>query len=157
MPSAAGPTTTLNSGHGQQAFQSGSWNNSLEGVGTNLLDGGAPFYGTYTCADGKHLSVGAIEPQFYAALLQGLGLADDAELPDQFDRSGWAATRRRFAQVVGGRTRDAWVAHFDELGLTGPSRDSSSLSLSLCCCLLPAACLLLCCFAARCVVSMIVM
>jgi alpha-methylacyl-CoA racemase len=80
--------------------------------GSNLLDGAAPFYDTYTCADGRHVAVGAIEPQFYAALLAGLGLTD-AGLPHQFDRDAWPATKERFAQVFASRTRDEWAARFD--------------------------------------------
>ena len=55
--------------------------------GTNLLDGGAPCYDVYPCADGRYVAVGALEPPFYAALLAGLGLAD-ADLPAQLDRPG---------------------------------------------------------------------
>ena len=79
--------------------------------GVNLLDGAAPFYDTYTCADGRHVAVGAIEPQFYAALLAGLGLAD-ADLPDQHDRERWPQLRERFAAVFATRTRDEWAAAF---------------------------------------------
>jgi alpha-methylacyl-CoA racemase len=79
--------------------------------GTNLLDGGAPFYDTYTCADGRWVAVGAIEPQFYRALIQGLGL-DPAELPDQLDRSGWPILRARLVGAFVGRTRDEWAAVF---------------------------------------------
>jgi alpha-methylacyl-CoA racemase len=77
----------------------------------NLLDGHAPFYDTYTCADGGHVAVGAIEPQFYAALLAGLGLTD-ADLPPQFDRDGWPGTKARFAEVFATRTRDEWAEVF---------------------------------------------
>ncbi|MGP2440775.1 CaiB/BaiF CoA transferase family protein [Streptomyces sp. JW3] len=79
--------------------------------GANLLDGGAPFYDTYACADGRFVAVGALEPPFYAALLRGLGL--DAEpLPDQSDRAGWPRLRRRFTEVFATRDRDAWAARF---------------------------------------------
>ncbi|HEX2297622.1 MAG TPA: CaiB/BaiF CoA-transferase family protein, partial [Pseudonocardiaceae bacterium] len=81
--------------------------------GTNLLDSGAPFYDTYACSDGRYVAVGALEPQFYAALLTGLGLAD-AELPGQLDRSGWPVLRRRFTEVFATRTRDEWTAIFEE-------------------------------------------
>ncbi len=64
--------------------------------GSNLLDGGAPFYDTYATADGQYVAVGALEPQFYAALLHGLGLAG-AELREQHDRDGWPVLRERFA------------------------------------------------------------
>jgi alpha-methylacyl-CoA racemase len=79
--------------------------------GSNLLDGGAPFYDTYITADGGYVAVGALEPQFYAALLKGLGLAD-ADLPAQLDRTGWSALRRRFAAVFASRTRDEWEQVF---------------------------------------------
>ena len=80
--------------------------------GDNLLDGGAPFYDTYECADGKHLAVAALEPQFYAALLAGLEL-DAAELPDQLDKSGWPLLRQVFSERIATRTRDEWSAVFD--------------------------------------------
>ncbi|MCW3797572.1 CoA transferase [Sphingomonas sp. BN140010] len=67
--------------------------------GANLLDGGDPMYGCYTCADGKELSVGAIEPQFRAALFAGLGL-------------GGAPTKAEVAQAIAARPRDEWVALF---------------------------------------------
>jgi alpha-methylacyl-CoA racemase len=79
--------------------------------GANLLDGGAPFYDTYACADGEYVAVGALEPQFYAALLDGLGL-DPADLPDQQDRSGWPVLRRVFTEAFAARTRDEWAARF---------------------------------------------
>jgi alpha-methylacyl-CoA racemase len=86
----------------------GSWQ---EARGVNLLDGGSPFYDTYETKDGGYVAVGALEPQFYAALLDGLGLAD-AGLPAQQDRSGWPELRRRFAQTFAGRTRDEWAEVF---------------------------------------------
>jgi alpha-methylacyl-CoA racemase len=87
----------------------GLWQDSR---GTNLLDGGAPFYDTYETADGLFMSVGALEPQFYAALLRGLGL-DGEDLPGQLDRGGWPALRSRFTEVFKSRTRDEWTAVFD--------------------------------------------
>jgi alpha-methylacyl-CoA racemase len=78
---------------------------------SNLLDGAAPFYDTYTCADGRHVAVGAIEPQFYAALLAGLGLAD-ADLPGQHDRDAWPGLKARFAEVFATRSRDEWAEAF---------------------------------------------
>lgn len=80
--------------------------------GTNLLDGGAPFYDTYRTKDGRFVSVGAIEPQFYAALLKGLGL-EGAAIPEQNDKSGWAANAARFAEIFASKTRDEWSAIFD--------------------------------------------
>jgi alpha-methylacyl-CoA racemase len=79
--------------------------------GTNMLDGGAPYYDTYECADGRYVAVGAIEPQFYAALLAGLGL-DAADLPDQNDRSRWPELRARLTEVFAGRDRDHWAKVF---------------------------------------------
>ena len=79
--------------------------------GSNRLDGGAPFYDTYVTADGEYVAVGALEPQFYAELLDGLGLAD-ADLPDQLDRSGWPVLRRRFADIFASRTRAEWEQVF---------------------------------------------
>jgi alpha-methylacyl-CoA racemase len=80
--------------------------------GTNLLDTGAPFYDTYETADGRFMSVGALEPQFYAALLQGLGLAGE-DLPGQLDQDRWPELRARFTEVFKTRTRDEWAAVFD--------------------------------------------
>jgi alpha-methylacyl-CoA racemase len=80
--------------------------------GTNMLDGGAPFYDTYRTTDGQYMSVGAIEPQFYAALLNGLGL-DAAAMPHQMDQSKWTETAARFTEVFASKTRDEWCAIFD--------------------------------------------
>jgi alpha-methylacyl-CoA racemase len=79
--------------------------------GTNMLDTGAPWYDSYETSDGGWLAIGAIEPQFYAQLLEGLGLTGEA-LPDQHDRDGWPTLRARFADVVGTRTRADWEQHF---------------------------------------------
>jgi alpha-methylacyl-CoA racemase len=87
----------------------GIWSDRRSG---NMLDGGAPYYDTYTCADGKYISVGALEEPFYQALIQGLGLADDAALPNRWDPANWPALRERFAAVFAGRTRDEWAAVF---------------------------------------------
>ncbi|PRC47289.1 carnitine dehydratase, partial [Mycobacterium sp. ITM-2017-0098] len=76
-----------------------------------LLDGGAPFYRTYETADGGYVAVGAIEPQFYAALLDGLELADD-ELPQQMDRASFPAMHRLFAERFAAKTRDEWTEIF---------------------------------------------
>ncbi|MBI1758378.1 MAG: CoA transferase [Actinobacteria bacterium] len=92
--------------HGMRA--GGLWSDQRGG---NLLDGGAPFYDTYACADGRFVAVGALEPQFYAALLDRLGLAEE-ELPGQHDPAGWPRLRARFAEVFAGRTRDEWAAVF---------------------------------------------
>ena len=80
--------------------------------GSTMLDSGAPFYDAYETADGRWMAVGAIEPQFYAALLAGLGL-DPAELPGQFDSPAWPAMKERFASVFASRTREEWEKIFD--------------------------------------------
>jgi len=79
--------------------------------GTNLLDSGAHFYEVYTTRDGGYMAVGAIEPQFYAQLLQGLGL-DTQTLPAQLERSSWPAMKQRFAEIFRSRTRDEWTQIF---------------------------------------------
>lgn len=86
----------------------GAWQNDR---GVNLLDGGAPFYDVYACADGGFLAVGALEAPFYAALVAGLGLTLD-ELPDRSDPAQWPALRSVFADTLAGRTRDEWWAIF---------------------------------------------
>jgi alpha-methylacyl-CoA racemase len=79
--------------------------------GTNMLDSGAPYYDVYECADGGWVAVGAIEPQFYAELLDGLGLTA-ADVPDRNDQSAWPALREVLASRLRSRTRDEWAAHF---------------------------------------------
>src|SRR3712207_3076114 len=81
--------------------------------GVNLLDTGAPFYDVYGCADGQFVAVGALEEQFYAALLHGLGLAGDEGLPDRTDPRQWPALRARFTDVFASRTRAEWWAVFE--------------------------------------------
>ncbi len=78
--------------------------------GTNLLDTGAPFYDVYETADGAYVSVGALEPQFYAELLDRLGLA--GEMPDRDDRANWPELRERFAETFRQRTRQEWTEVF---------------------------------------------
>lgn len=81
--------------------------------GRNMLDSGAHFYDVYRTRDDKFVSVGAIEPQFYAALLDGLGLTDDDSLAGQMDMDEWPAMKKRFAAVFASKTRDEWEAIFD--------------------------------------------
>lgn len=90
-------------------WQAGEW---IDRRQSNWLDGGAPYYGTYTTADDKHLAVGAIEPRFYAALLHGLDLQAEP-LPNQHDRSAWPAMRDRFAAAFRRRPLAYWLARFD--------------------------------------------
>ena len=80
--------------------------------GTNLLDGGCPYYDTYTCADGRYVAVGALEPPFWAALLQGLGI-DAEEFPQRQDPAQWPAIRERLTAVFATRSRDDWATVFD--------------------------------------------
>jgi len=82
-----------------------------EGRDANLLDGGAPFYGVYRTKDGKHLALGAIEPKFYAELVEKLGLAG-ADLPGQMDRARWPELKARIAQAVARRSRAEWERIF---------------------------------------------
>jgi alpha-methylacyl-CoA racemase len=79
--------------------------------GVNMLDGGAPYYDTYECADGRYVAVGAIEPQFYAALLAGLGL-DPANLPKQNDPAGWPELRAVLTRAFASHDRDHWTKVF---------------------------------------------
>jgi alpha-methylacyl-CoA racemase len=88
------------------AFQSGFWSNSR---GSNMLDGGAHFYGVYETADGKYVSIGSIEPQFYALLLEKLGI-DPQSLPHQMDPRHWEALRDRFDVIFRTRSREQWCA-----------------------------------------------
>ncbi len=82
----------------------GFWEDAL---GTNVLDTGAPFYDTYETADGKFVSVGALEPQFYAELLTRTGLVGDG-LPAQMDKAGWPLMRERLTELFNTKTRDEW-------------------------------------------------
>ncbi|CAJ1580564.1 CaiB/BaiF CoA-transferase family protein [[Mycobacterium] wendilense] len=79
--------------------------------GTNMLDTGAPYYDTYETADGKYVAVGAIEPQFYAAMLEGLGL-DPAELPAQNDVAGWPQLKKVFTETFAKHDRAHWAQVF---------------------------------------------
>jgi len=92
--------------HGHMA--EGWWEDRRE---SNLLDGAAPFYTTYETKDGKHVAVGALEPQFFAELVRLLGI-DPETLPAQMDRERWPEMRRVFAARFASRTRDEWAEHF---------------------------------------------
>ena len=90
------------------ANQSGFWTDER---GTNLLDSGAHFYEVYETADGKYISLGSIEPQFYAALLSKLG--EDAKyFEQQFDAANWPAMKEKMAGIFKRKTRDEWDAVF---------------------------------------------
>lgn len=81
--------------------------------GVNMLDTGAHFYDVYETKDGKWISVGAIEPQFYALLRQKLGLADDPTFDAQHDRARWPALKEKLAALVRTRDRAEWDAIFE--------------------------------------------
>ena len=83
----------------------GQWRDERE---VNLLDGGAPFYRTYACADGRFVAVGPIEPQFFAVLCEGLGI----EL-EQYEVACWPDHHERLEAVFATRTRDEWAAAFE--------------------------------------------
>ena len=78
---------------------------------SNLVDGGAPFYDVYETADGKHMSVGALEPQFYDALVDGLGLAGD--VPDRTDLAAWPELRAAFTARFKEKTQAEWTEVFE--------------------------------------------
>ena len=80
--------------------------------GHNFLDGGAHFYRCYTCADGKFISVGAIEAKFYAVLLNGLGITKPEDCP-QFPPTEWPALRQKFAEIFKTKSRDEWWRIFE--------------------------------------------
>jgi alpha-methylacyl-CoA racemase len=88
--------------HGK--LQDGGWVNQRQ---SNMLDGGAHFYGCYTCADGKYVSIGAIEPQFYRLLLERCGI-DDPDFQQQWDRAQWPQLRAKLAGIIAGKTREQW-------------------------------------------------
>jgi alpha-methylacyl-CoA racemase len=90
---------------------SGGWTDER---GVNLLDTGAPFYDVYQTADGRHMAVGALEPQFYTAFLAALFAPEPvpAGLPAQHDRSGWPELRRRFAARFAERSQQEWTDTF---------------------------------------------
>lgn len=79
--------------------------------GSNLLDGSAPFYRCYVCADGRYMAVGALEPQFFAQLLTGLGLPGDRF--NQYDPAGWPQMQATFTDAFGQRTQAEWIATFE--------------------------------------------
>lgn len=99
-----GAATLMGFFHGMLAM--GGWPGER---GTNILDTGAHYYDTYETKDGKYVSLGSIEPQFYAELIEKLGL-DPASLPKQNDRSKWPEMKERFEAIFKTKTRDEWCA-----------------------------------------------
>lgn len=99
---------------GATALMAGMWSlkhNAMweEARGQNLLDGGAPFYGCYTCADGKFIAIGAIEAKFFSRLIDGLDLTNDPVFTDQYDRSKWPVMKVRLANVFITAPRSVWT------------------------------------------------
>jgi alpha-methylacyl-CoA racemase len=84
----------------------GFWSDERE---SNFLDGSAPFYGNYACADGGFVSIGPIEPQFYRLLLQKCGI-DDPQFAKQWERAEWPALKAKLAALFKTRSRDEWCA-----------------------------------------------
>ena len=82
--------------------------------GTNDIDTGAPFYDVYATADGEYMAVGSIEPQFYARLLDGLGL-DPAMCGEQWDRDRWPDTKTEIARAFASGTRAEWTRRFADV------------------------------------------
>jgi alpha-methylacyl-CoA racemase len=86
-------------------FKDGRWSCARE---SNLLDGASHWYDCYQCADGKFIAVGSLEPEFYAVLLDKLGLKDDSEFASQYDPRRWPALKKRFTKMFRERTREQW-------------------------------------------------
>lgn len=118
--SGAGRVIDCNMADGSAALMAAMW--SLRhnghwggGRGENLLDGGAPFYACYACADGLLVAVGAMEAQFYARLIAGLGLQDDRLFAAQHDKSNWPAMKARLASVFASAPRAVWTGRLQPL------------------------------------------
>ena len=88
-------------------FKIGAWGERGEGI----IDGGAPYYGAYETADGRHIAFGAMEPLFYQQMLEGLGF-EDVDVAQQDDPARWPDLRHRVAETIKGRTWDEWEQHF---------------------------------------------
>jgi len=108
-----GVSTLLSMLHSHRA--SGIWQDNR---GANLLDGGAPFYDTYECADGNYVAVGALERQFFAELVRVLGETVPGftdEVPGQHDVVRWPEMRALFERTFKAKTRDEWAVLFDDI------------------------------------------
>ena len=82
--------------------------------GVNLLDSGTHFYDTYETSDGKWISLGSIEPQFYALLLEKTGLAGDPDFAQQMNPAQWGPLKARMTALILTKTRDEWCAIMDD-------------------------------------------
>jgi len=105
MVDSASLMTTMFAG----MLAAGQWRDER---GVNLLDTGAPWYDSYATQDGLYVAIGALEPKFYAVLIERLGLVGQ-DLPAQHDRARWPELRERFAAALRSKTRDEWCAVFD--------------------------------------------
>ncbi len=93
----------------QRTLATGEWTEARE---ANMLDGGAPFYRCYACADGEFISVGCLEPQFFAEFLRLSG-RDASEAASQYDRAAWPAKRAEYAAMFATKPRDEWAEIFE--------------------------------------------
>jgi alpha-methylacyl-CoA racemase len=87
----------------------GRW---VDRPGANFCDGGSPYYDSYETSDGRYMAVAPIEPQFYAIMVEGLGLRAE-DLPDRDDPANWPRLKRLFADIFRTRTRAEWTEVFD--------------------------------------------
>ncbi len=104
---------------GSAALMSGMWSLKHSGAwrserGRNLLDGGAPFYSCYLCADGRFVAIGAIEAQFFARLIGELGLTDDPMFAVQHDQSKWPAMKDRLASIFASAPQAVWTERLQD-------------------------------------------
>lgn len=105
---------------GAGVMMAGMWSLKHNGLwsagrGHNLLDGGAPFYSTYACADGRFIAIGAVETRFFGNLLAALGLAGDPLFANQYDSASWPAMKARLAELFAGAPRADWTARLKDL------------------------------------------
>ncbi len=110
----AGRVIDCSMAEGSAALMAGMWSLTHNGMwdkgrGQNLLDGGAPFYACYTCSDGVFVAIGAIEGQFYARLIDALGLTKDPLFTAQHDQSKWPAMKTRLANIFASAPRTSWT------------------------------------------------
>jgi alpha-methylacyl-CoA racemase len=99
---------------GSAALMAGMWSLKHSAMwekepGQNLLDGGAPFYSSYACADGELITIGAIEPQFYARLIEALELDNDPLFAAQRNEENWPAMKVRLGEIFASAPRQVWT------------------------------------------------
>ncbi|HRE42338.1 MAG TPA: CaiB/BaiF CoA-transferase family protein [Terricaulis sp.] len=85
----------------------GAWGEARD---ANLLDGGAPFYDVYTCADGKFVAIGALEPQFYRLLLKALDVEGEPLFAEQMNQAAWPEMSARIAKIIAAKPQAAWTS-----------------------------------------------